>query len=134
MQQILVNQWLINFMSDWSDNWAGEYPRGYDSPAELSTQWSQNTKVQMLNKLNFSMLYNSLTYWIPYIGHFWCCFASLWAYWYNFYFALCRFYLTIQRLQIFCLLFRPEYILLYWLIVTYSLRNSIVFFLFKPNI
>ena len=37
-------------MSDKSGNWAGEYPRGHDPPAEVSTLWFQNTKLQMLNK------------------------------------------------------------------------------------
>ena len=37
-------------MSDKSDNWAGEYPWEHDPPAEVSTQWFQNTKLPMLNK------------------------------------------------------------------------------------
>ena len=33
-----------------SEDWAGEYPRGHDSPAEISIQWFQNTKFSLMNK------------------------------------------------------------------------------------
>ena len=37
-------------MSDKSDTWAWEYPLEHGSPAEVSTQWFQNTKLPMLDK------------------------------------------------------------------------------------
>ena len=34
----------MNLMSGESDSWTGDYPLEYDPPAEVSTQWFQNTK------------------------------------------------------------------------------------------
>ena len=37
-------------MTDKSDNWDGEYPREHHPPEDVSTEWSQNIKLLMLNK------------------------------------------------------------------------------------